>query len=813
MPFCVRHPLFVDTRLRIALATDTLSPIMIDQRSTPESGLAFLGVLLIWALTVPTTHAQDNSDFELAPNGVTVLCDDAEVGDTGTVDGTVYTKRNRDQITTSNAATTCTSGITDMSGPSNQQNFFRDDSFNEDISTWDVSSVTNMSGMFRDAESFNQDIGDWDVSSVTNMSSMFSRASSFNQDIGEWNVSSVADMTNMFRRASSFNQDIGEWNVSSVTSTSLMFLDVIAFNQDIGEWNVSSVTDMSGMFRNAESFNQDIGGWNVSSATDMNRMFQDAAAFNRDIGEWNVSSVTDMSGMFWDADAFNQDISDWDVSSVTDMSRMFQDADTFDQDIGGWTVSSVTDMSFVFLDAASFNQDLSGWDVSGVTNMWGMFRGAESFNQDLSSWDVSGIIDDADSFLPFPNTMEEMFDDSGLSASNYDRILSGWAGLDLNDDLVLGANGIEYCNSEAFRNHLIEEYNWEFRDDGQATDCPNETLVGSGSVDVSSDASVNFGTINVRVDFDGVNGSGRVTAVRFNDFADNIEGIDEANVSPYRVVIISGGGLSFSGDTEVRFDVNEFGGISNPDEIIVYSRPLPFSGAFDELNTSFDDAENEIVATTDSFSEFIFASDTNPLPVELSGFDATLDGEEAVLQWETVSETNNAGFEVQRADGSVNHSVETSRQDVSTEGSWETIATLDGAGTTDTPQSYRFTDTDLPYAADSLRYRLRQVDVDGTESFSEAVTIARQVTAAELLPTYPNPVEGQATIRYAVPDRQDVRIALYDMLGRRVQMVTEGPAEGRTEQVLDVSGLASGTYFLRMQTDSHTETQRVTVVR
>ncbi|PEN05723.1 hypothetical protein CRI93_11480 [Longimonas halophila] len=214
------------------------------------------------------------------------------------------------------------------------------------------------------------------------------------------------------------------------------------------------------------------------------------------------------------------------------------------------------------------------------------------------------------------------------------------------------------------------------------------------------------------------------------------------------------------------------------------------------------------------------APNTGALPVELAGFGAQRSGEDAItVQWETLSETNNAGFEVQRraasADGPANASVETSQWGVSTTGeSWQTVATLDGAGTTGTPQSYRFEDTDLPYAADSLRYRLRQIDTDGTESFSEAVTIVRQVTEAELLPTYPNPARGQATVRFAVPERQDVRIDLYDLLGRRVQTVVDTGAEGRTEAQLDVSGLASGTYFLRMQTEAGPiDTQRVTVVR
>ena len=206
------------------------------------------------------------------------------------------------------------------------------------------------------------------------------------------------------------------------------------------------------------------------------------------------------------------------------------------------------------------------------------------------------------------------------------------------------------------------------------------------------------------------------------------------------------------------------------------------------------------------------------LPVELAGFDAQRSGNEAItLQWETRSETNNAGFEVQRRAGSNSASrsnVGTPQWDVSTGEAWQTVARLDGAGTTDTPQSYRFEDTQLPYAADSLRYRLRQIDTDGTESFSEPVTVARQVTEAELLPTYPNPARSQATVRYAVPNPQDVRIVLYDMLGRRVRTVVDTQATGRTEQPIDVSRLASGTYFLRMRTNGGiVDTQRVTIIR
>ena len=81
--------------------------------------------------------------------------------------------------------------------------------FNDDISAWDTSSVTDMHEMFRGASSFNQDIGAWDTSGVTTMESMFYYASAFNGDIGDWVVDSVTDMEKMFQDGLAFDQDLG----------------------------------------------------------------------------------------------------------------------------------------------------------------------------------------------------------------------------------------------------------------------------------------------------------------------------------------------------------------------------------------------------------------------------------------------------------------------------------------------------------------------------------------------------------------------------------------------------------------------------
>ena len=153
------------------------------------------------------------TSFELGSNGVTVICDDVPVGTTGLVNETAYTKRTRDQIRPENAATTCTSGITDMS-----YLFSGDSTFNGDISHWDTSKVTNMAYMFDSAHTFNQDISAWDTSSVENMSAMFTIADSFNQNIGTWDTSEVTNMEGMFAGATTFNQNLSGWCVSNIES-------------------------------------------------------------------------------------------------------------------------------------------------------------------------------------------------------------------------------------------------------------------------------------------------------------------------------------------------------------------------------------------------------------------------------------------------------------------------------------------------------------------------------------------------------------------------------------------------------------------
>jgi hypothetical protein len=152
------------------------------------------------------------------------------------------------------------------------------------------------------------------------------------------------------------------------------------------------------------------------------------------------------------------------------------------------------------------------------------------------------------------------------------------------------------------------------------------------------------------------------------------------------------------------------------------------------------------------------------------------------------------------------------------------VGSVDGAGTTDEPQSYQFTDEDLPYTADSLTYRLKQVDRDGSVAYTEAITVARSgVAEVQLLGAYPNPSRSHTTVRFALPDPgsgsrtgsgdQHVSLRLYDVLGRRVHTVRQAAEAGRHKFRLDTNRLASGVYFLRLQAQGTVRTQKLMVVK
>jgi hypothetical protein len=211
-----------------------------------------------------------------------------------------------------------------------------------------------------------------------------------------------------------------------------------------------------------------------------------------------------------------------------------------------------------------------------------------------------------------------------------------------------------------------------------------------------------------------------------------------------------------------------------------------------------------------SISSLPLANGTTALPVELASMSATHSAKgEMALRWKTTSETDNAGFEVQR------HVADA----LSGGSGWKKVGYRESkasGGTTTEPQTYRFTDGQVPYAADSVSYRLKQVDADGTTRLTDPVTVGRSgPEQVELSGAAPNPVRQRATIRYAVPEGTGgpVTLRLYDVMGRQVRTVGAPAKTGRHEHILNVSGLASGVYVLRLSAGQQVTSRKLTVVQ
>ncbi len=181
-----------------------------------------------------------------------------------------------------------------------------------------------------------------------------------------------------------------------------------------------------------------------------------------------------------------------------------------------------------------------------------------------------------------------------------------------------------------------------------------------------------------------------------------------------------------------------------------------------------------------------------PVPVELASFAGEEREGEARLRWRTASETNNAGFTVERMRAG--------------ERDYRATGFVPGAGTSALEHSYEFREPIEPGALH--RYRLRQTDIDGAVSFSPVVEVAALPPdrAAFLEQNYPNPFgpgslsgAGATTIAFRLKEPASVRLEVLDCLGRTVAILAEGGYEaGRHAKDFIPGYLPAGMYYCRL---------------
>ncbi len=166
------------------------------------------------------------------------------------------------------------------------------------------------------------------------------------------------------------------------------------------------------------------------------------------------------------------------------------------------------------------------------------------------------------------------------------------------------------------------------------------------------------------------------------------------------------------------------------------------------------------------------------VPVELTSFNASVSGNVVTLNWATATETNNKGFEVQRS---------------SANGSFESVAFVNGNGTTTETRSYSYSDV---ISAGAYSYRLKQVDFDGSFSYSQIVEVDATPAEFSLGQNYPNPFNPSTMISFSLPFESNVSLMVYNTLGEVVTELVNGTfSAGHNQVSFNASSLTSGIYF------------------
>ncbi len=219
-----------------------------------------------------------------------------------------------------------------------------------------------------------------------------------------------------------------------------------------------------------------------------------------------------------------------------------------------------------------------------------------------------------------------------------------------------------------------------------------------------------------------------------------------------------------------------------------------------------DDVANTVtLGGLDAFSRWTLAG-AGLLPVELVSFEAQVDGQDVLLRWETVSETNNAGFEIQEISKNV-EATYTSPEE------WQVLGFVEGYGTTLEPQTY-------DYHVETLEpgkhgFRLKQIDFDGTFAYSPEVEVTIEVPGIyHLSPAYPNPFNPYTRLTLTVAQRQHVRVEVFNVLGRRVALLHDGTLDANTAYrfQFDAGTLPSGLYLMQATGERFTATRMATLV-
>jgi hypothetical protein len=201
--------------------------------------------------------------------------------------------------------------------------------------------------------------------------------------------------------------------------------------------------------------------------------------------------------------------------------------------------------------------------------------------------------------------------------------------------------------------------------------------------------------------------------------------------------------------------------------------------------------------------EFTTTASDVSLPVELVSFTAFQKHNMVLLSWETASEVENFGFDIERT--------------YSGRDAWKRLDFVEGNGSVTRTSNYTFLDKSLDKKS-NVKYRLKQIDYDGSYEYSAAVSV---VYNEHLLPerdklysNYPNPFNPLTTIRYEINCDTHVRLAIYDTMGKEVaELVNNRHGPGSYEVSFDGGQLSSGVYIGKIHSNEYSKVIKMLLVK
>jgi len=260
------------------------------------------------------------------------------------------------------------------------------------------------------------------------------------------------------------------------------------------------------------------------------------------------------------------------------------------------------------------------------------------------------------------------------------------------------------------------------------------------------------------------------------------------NSNGYWQVDVNGGASGYNYDITLAYDQAMLGSCVNDGFLRIGKRETP-SGDWNVVPSTPNNVNMTITATgLSSFSQFALTDENFPLPVELASFTSVVNANKVTLNWSTLSEINNSGFDIERKNSDAS--------------SWARVGNVAGNGTTNVPMNYSFTQSNVEKG--KYNYRLKQIDNNGNYKYYDLASevIVGVPTKFALSQNYPNPFNPSTKINYELPFDSKVSIKLFDMTGKEVaSIVNQVQTAGYYTVNFNGANLSSGTYFYTISAD------------